>query len=118
VEDVAELLVWHVALPEDIVILEELEQTDTVFFDLVLDLDHKSAVAFVVSCEVGPLLDISGFQFGCRSINGVFEAVGVLEELGVHDLILLSAVDALDESDLLLGEGVAEQGQRLLKLLS
>lgn len=117
-EDVAELLVWHVSLSEDIVVLEELEETDTVFFDLVLDLDHKCAMAFVVSSEVGPLLDISGFHFGSRSVNSVFEAVGVLEELSVEDLILLRAVDSLDQSDLLLGKVEAEQGKRLLKLLS
>jgi len=43
-EDVAELLVRDIALSEDVVVLEEFEKTNTVFFDLVLDLNHKSHV--------------------------------------------------------------------------
>jgi len=101
-EDVAELLVRDVALSEDVVVLEEFEKTNTVFFDLVLDLNHKSEVGLVVPCEVGPLLDVSGFQLGGWAVNGVFKAVSVLEELSVEDFILFGSVDGLNQSNFFL----------------
>jgi len=56
----------------------------------------------MVSCEIGPLLDISGFHLGGWAVNGVFKAVSVLEELSVENFILFGAVDGLDQSNFLL----------------
>jgi len=57
-KDVAELLVGDISLPEYVVVLEELEKADAILLAQVLDLDHQGDVIGVVSCEVGPFLDI------------------------------------------------------------
>lgn len=118
VKDVTELLVRYVALPEDVMVLEEFKETNSVFLNLVLDLEHQGVVVGVVSCEVGPLLDVSGFELGGRSEDGVFEAVGILEEFGVTDFVLFVTVDGLDQRNLFSVEGESEECERLLELLS
>jgi len=55
----------------------------------------------VIAGEVSPFFDIGGFKFGGRSKDGIFEAVSVLEEFIVTDLIFLGAVDGLDQRDVL-----------------
>lgn len=44
VENVSEFLAGYISLSENIVILEELKKSDTIFFALVLDLGHESIV--------------------------------------------------------------------------
>lgn len=58
-------------------------------------------MARVIAGEVGPFFDIGRFKFGGRSEDGIFEAVSVLEEFSVTDLIFLGTVDGLDQRDVL-----------------
>lgn len=76
-QHVHEFLVWNVALAEDVMILEELKQADAVLLALILNLTHECIVAGMITREVSPFLDICRFKLGCRSVNGIFEAVSI-----------------------------------------
>jgi len=116
VKDVTELLAGHVALAEDIVILEELKQSNSVFFALVHNFFHEADV-LLGSIEIGPLLNVGGFSTGEGSVNNVLEAVGVLEELGVTDLSVEFSVLGGHTLNLLNAKLVSEEDKDLTELL-
>jgi len=116
VQDVTELLAGHVALAENVVILEELKKSNSVFLALVHNFFHEAGV-LLGSIEIGPFLNVSGFGTGEGSVNSVLEAVGVLQELSVTDLSVEFSVLGGNTLDLLFAELVSEQDKDLTELL-
>lgn len=81
------------ALAENIVILEELEQTDTVALNNLLNLSHQFYHS-LVAIEIDPFSTVGRVNTTVGRINNVGQwLVRILEEIGVLDLVLLVTVD-------------------------
>lgn len=81
------------SLAENIVILEELEETDTVTLNNLLNLGHQFYHG-LVAIEVDPFSTVGRVNTTVGHINNVGQwLVGILEEIGVLDLVLLVTVD-------------------------
>jgi len=77
VENTTELLSGDIALAKDIMILEELIKSDSVFFDDLFDLGHQSFMR-LFTVEVCEFVFVSRLGIGCGSMDHVFQAVGIL----------------------------------------
>lgn len=91
-QNAPEFLLRNIALSEDVVVLEELEKSKAVFLNHVLDFLHQCFVCSF-SVEIDMLFNISGLSTSSGSIDDVFQAVGVLKELCIHNLVVLVAID-------------------------
>ncbi len=91
-EHATELLSRKVALAQNIVILEEFSQSNSVLFDNVFDLFHEVLMS-LLAIEINKFVNISGLCIGGWSMNHVFEAVGIIQELSVLDIIILISID-------------------------
>lgn len=100
-EHAAELLSSKVALAQNIVILEEFSQSDSVLFDNVFDLFHEGIMS-LLAIEINKFVNIGGLCIGCRSMNHVFKAVGIIQEFSVLDIIILISIDQGNSIDILL----------------
>lgn len=98
-------------------ILEEFSQSDSVFFDLVLNFKHKSRVVTGSSCEVDPFLSVSALSLGGRTVDGVLKAVGVPEEFSVFDGAIVVTVHFSYKCDLFVVQFEFEESENLLELL-
>lgn len=91
-QHITEFLARHIALPEDVVILEEFKEADAILLALVLNFPHERFVRLIAS-EVGECLAVGRLLLGSGAIDLVREAVGVSEEVGVADLAFSGAID-------------------------
>ena len=92
VESTAELLSREVALPQTIVILEELEEPDSILLNQLFDLRHELLV-LTRTVEVSEAVNVGRLSAGCRGIDDILKAVGVAQELCIPDVVVLIAVD-------------------------
>ena len=74
VENTSELLCRQVAFTEDVVVLVELNESDTVFLDDVLNLPHKLVFGQFTS-EISVFLNISRLSASSRGIDDIFEYI-------------------------------------------
>ena len=88
----SEFLLRNIALSEDIMILEELKKSKTVFLNHVLDLYHQ-CLMFSFSVEIDMLFNIGGLGTSGRSIDDIFQTVRVFKELSIHDFIVLVSIN-------------------------
>lgn len=106
-------------LSEEVVILEELVETDSVPLDLGLELEDEGFVSFLT--DKGPhLADILRLLGLVNFINLLLiglEWVAIVDELHVLDLIVVSTVDLVDGKEVLIGHCEAEIGKSLSELL-
>lgn len=108
VEYVTELLAGHVALSKDVVILEEFEQSNSVFLALVHNLHHE-LVMLSGTVEVSPRLNVGGLGSSGGSIDNVLEAVGIPQEFIVTDFTVRFSILSGDGSDLVFAQLVAKE---------
>jgi len=81
------------------VVLEEFKQSDSVLLALVHNLHHEF-VMLLGTGEVSPGLHVSGLGLSSGSVDGVLEAVGILQELIVTDFTVSFSVLSGDGSNL------------------
>lgn len=116
VESTTELLGGEVALPETIVILEELEEPDSILLDDLLDLSHELLVR-ALTIEVSEAVDVGSLGTGSGSVDHILEAVSITQELCVLDVVVLIAVDGRNSGGLglvnLESEGVEDLAEDL-----
>jgi len=112
VQHTAELLLWQVTLAQDIVILEELQKSDSILRQHVLNLEGEGRFT-LDSSEVDVSWHVCRLDTRGGSVDNVLEAVGVTQEFGVPDLPNFVAVNDSDKSDLFLGEREAERVKHL-----
>ena len=92
VEHASELLNGNVTLAEDIVILEELLHSNAIFLNDLLDLLHEGVVC-CLAVEICETVDEGRFGAGGRTVDVIFEAVSISEEVSILDLVVLVAVN-------------------------
>jgi hypothetical protein len=103
------------SLAEEVVVLEELKEADTVLFDAMLDLYHK-VLEGLASTVVDELGSVSALRASVRSIDIKDEHVTVLKEVGVTNLVAGSAVATVDlgnTGDLSLAQEESVGGEHL-----
>jgi hypothetical protein len=103
------------SLAEEVVVLEELKEADTVLFDAMLDLYHK-VLEGLASTVVDELGSVSALRASVRSIDIKDEHVTVLKEVGVTNLVAGSAVATVDlgnAGDLSLAQEESVGGEHL-----
>ena len=92
------------ALSEEVVVLEELVETDSVPLDLGLELEDEGFVSLLT--DKGPhLADILRLLGLVNFINLLLiglEWVAIVDELHVLDLIVVSTVDLVDGKEVLI----------------
>jgi len=98
-------------------ILEELNKSDTIFLNDVLDFSNESSRIVYCSSEIGVPLNVGGFGSSCGSVNDVFEAVRILKELRIHNLIVLVSVDCSNVHSIVVEEREAKSRQNLAEHL-
>ena len=98
-------------------ILEEFQKPDAVLLNDVLDFSNECVHVTVDSCEIGELFIISGFGTSCWAINDVLEAVGIIQELLIHDLVILVSVDLGNIHSISISQCKAESCQNLTEHL-
>ena len=108
----SELLSRQAALSETIVILEELKNSNTIFFHNLLDFGHECKVV-THTVEVRESVPESGLGARGVAIDYVFKAVGITEEVGVPDRVVFVAVNERDSFDLFLTNLETERIQNL-----
>lgn len=84
VESRPEFLLGQVAFSQDIVVLEELKQSDSVLFNLSLYLQHQ-VVQLFVSLEVGLFSDIGSLRASLDRLGENFSRVSLFQESQVFD---------------------------------
>ena len=105
IKNTSELLRSDGTLSQDIMILEELLQADSVLLDLRLELEYE-LVELGLTIEHVDLADVLGLS---ALISGRLrsEGVGVVDELEVLHFVLVGAVDLHDGLELGVGHGEA-----------
>ena len=88
----SEFLLRDITLSENIVVLEELEKSKTVFLNHVLNFLHECHMCSL-AVEIDVFFNIGGLGTSSWSIDDIFQAVGVLKELCIHNLVVLVAID-------------------------
>ena len=118
-KDASELLASDGSLPEGVVILEELAEADSVFFNLGLNLEQEVG-RFLFSCEYSLLPNVLIFlrlvhllHFFLKGLEGS----AIKDELEVLDLVVISSVDGFDSLHLLVSHDEAEVVKSLSELL-
>lgn len=111
-EGTSEFLGRKVAFPEDVVILEELQDSDSVFFDDLFHFLHKCLVSFL-SIKVDELLHVCRLGAGRGSIDNVLKTVGVPQEFGVPNRVVFVAVNERDRVHLIFVDFKAQSVQHL-----
>lgn len=118
-KDTSELLLDDDALPQRVVVLEELAESDAVPLDLSLELEHQ--VGDLSLANESPLLAnvlilLGHVQLLHMLLEGL-ERSAIVDELEILDLVVVSAIDGLHCGDLLIGQDKAEVVQGLSELL-
>jgi hypothetical protein len=98
-------------------ILEEFSQSNSVFFDLVLNFVHQSSVVTGSSGEVNPFLSVGALSLSGGTVDGVLKAVGVAEEFGVFDCAIVVTVHFSYKCDLFVVQFEFKKSKDLLELL-
>ncbi len=101
VEHTTELLSRKVALAQNVVILEEFSQSDSVLFDNVFDLFHEGIMS-LLAIEVNKFVHIGGLCVGGWSMNHILQAVGIIQKFSVLDIIILVSIDQGNSIDIFL----------------
>ena len=91
----SEFLSRQAALSENIVILEELKNSNAVFLDYLLDLSHECLV-IIYTVEVRKSVSESGLGACSIAIDYVFKAVGITKEVCIPDGVILVTVNKRD----------------------
>ena len=97
----SEFLSRQAALSENIVILEELKNSNAVFLDYLLDLSHECLV-IIHTIKVRKSVSESGLGACSVAIDYVFKAVGITKEVCIPDRVILVAINKRDSFNLLL----------------
>lgn len=103
------------SLAQEVVVLEELEKTNAVLLDDLLDLKHE-VVKGLAATEVGEPRVVGALGAGVGTVNIKDEHVAVLQEIGVTDLAArgaVAAVNFLHASYLSLAQRKAVGGEHL-----
>ena len=108
----SEFLSRQVALAENIVVLEELKNSNSVFLHDLLDFGHKCLVV-IYTVKVRKSVSESGLGASSIAIDYVLKAVGVTEELCVLYSVVFVAVNKRDSVDFLLTDLEAERIENL-----
>ena len=111
-----ELLVRQVALAEEVVVLEILNEADAVLFDHTLDFVEQFFV-FLDTSEIGVLLLVSRFHASCRLVDDVLKAVTVFEELCIFNFTVFSAINECNLGNLIDTKSQAKMSKDLSKYL-
>ena len=98
-ESASELLCGQVALSERVVVLEELVDPDPILFHNLFDFHHEW-LDRSLSREVREAVSEGGLGTGGVPVDDVLEAVSVLQELLVLNIVILVAVDKGHSVDL------------------
>lgn len=107
-----ELASHQVALSEDIVVLEELDNSNAVLLYHVFNLSHQGPVLFFTGkIEIPSNIRRLGTSSGSVELQVV--VLAVTEELSVFDFHVLGSVDEGKEINLLLTDWESEVGQDL-----
>ena len=115
-ENTSEFLLRNVALSEDIMVLEELKQSKTVFLNHVLNLSHECFMCSF-SIEIGVSFNIGGLGTCCRSVDDVFKAVRVSKELSILNLIVLVSIDCSNRFSVIFKERETKSSKNLTEHL-
>lgn len=95
-------------------VLEELKESDSVALHNLLDLDHQGVV-FLLSIEVGKPVSVGGLGASGISIDHILEAVRVVEEVSIPNLVVFVSVNKSDSVHGLLAHVEAESVEDLSK---
>ncbi len=119
VKDTSELLLDDLALSQGVVVLEKLAESDAVLLDLSLKLEHQ--LGDLSLSNESPLfanvLILLGHVKVLHMLLESLERGAIIDELEILNLVIVSAIDGLDCSHLLVRHGEAEVVQSLSKLL-
>lgn len=115
IEDTSELLRGNGTLAKEVVVLEELAQSDSVLFNLGLYFEDELLI-LLFAREGVHLPDIGGLLGFVEGASGP-EGVALVNEVHVPDLVLVGAVDLHDGGVFLVRHGEAEVGKSLPELL-
>lgn len=99
----AELCWLDSALAQEVVVLEEIVDSDSLALDNHLDLFHQRC-EFIGAVKVGEASVISRLCTGVGAVDNEDQDVTVFEEVVVADVVVLIAVDEGNELSLLLGQ--------------
>jgi uncharacterized sodium:solute symporter family permease YidK len=119
VKDTSELLLDYDALPQRVVVLEELAESDAVLLDLSLELEHQLgdlSLANEGSLLANVLILLGLVQLLHLLLEGL-ERSAIVDEFEVLNLVVVSAIDGLHCGDLLIGQSETEVVQGLSELL-
>ena len=111
-EDTSEFLSWEITLTERIMILEELEETNTVLLHDLLNLDHEGMM-IRLAIEISKSVAESRLGTGSVTVDHILEAVGIAEEVSIPDRVVLVAIDKSHSVDLLFANLEAESVEDL-----
>ena len=96
----SEFLSRQAALSENIVILEELKNSNAVFLDYLLDLSHECLV-IIHTIKVRKSVSESGLGACCVAIDYVFKAVCITKEVCIPYRVIFVTVNQRDSFNLL-----------------
>ena len=111
-EDTSEFLSCEITLTERIMILEELEETNTVLLHDLLNLDHEGMM-IRLAIEISKSVAESRLGTGSVTVDHILEAVGITEEVSIPDRVVLVAIDKSHSVDLLFANLEAESVEDL-----
>jgi hypothetical protein len=116
VQDRSEFLLGYISLSQLIVVNEEFSESKSVLLNHLLDFLHEGFNLLSTSeVEVG--LNVGGFGTRGWSIDCVYKALGIVDEVEILNVILFVTINQNDSLELSVTKVESEASQNLLELL-
>jgi hypothetical protein len=116
VQDRSEFLLGYISLSQLIVVNEEFSESKSVLLNHLLDFLHEGFNLLSTSeVEIG--LNVGGFGTRGWSIDCVYKALGIVDEVEILNVILFVTINQNDSLELSVTKVESEASQNLLELL-
>jgi hypothetical protein len=116
VQDRSEFLLGYISLSQLIVVNEEFSESKSVLLNHLLDFLHEGFNLLSTSeVEIG--LNVGGFGTRGWSIDCVYKALGIVDEVEILNVILFVTINQNNSLELSVTKVESEASQNLLELL-
>jgi hypothetical protein len=116
VQDRSEFLLGYISLSQLIVVNEEFSESKSVLLNHLLDFLHEG-FSLLSTSEVEVGLNVGGFGTRGWSIDCVYKALGIVDEVEILNVILFVTINQNNSLELSVTKVESEASQNLLELL-
>lgn len=115
-QDRSEFLLGYISLSQLIVVNEEFSESKSVLLNHLLDFLHEG-FSLLSTSEVEVGLNVGGFGTRGWSIDCVYKALGIVDEVEILNVILFVTINQNNSLELSVTKVESEASQNLLELL-